>query len=196
MHVFTRRELYDLVWSKPMQKVAAELGLPIQFLRTLPPAGEGLHAADFFLRQAGCKSLPAIPAIPCPSAAEPRDFVVIQPFSGSARKNWPLDRYRELAERLPFPVRWCAGPEEQLDNAVRIEDLYDLACWIRSARLYIGNDSGITHLAAAAGSRTIAIFGPTDPAIWAPRGQNVRVVRGALDNISVEEVLAAVDCLQ
>jgi ADP-heptose:LPS heptosyltransferase len=41
---------------------------------------------------------------------------------------------------------------------------------------FIGNDSGITHLAAAVGAPTLAVFGPTDPALWAPRGKAVRVV--------------------
>ena len=60
----------------------------------------------------------------------------------------------------------------------------------RSARVYIGNDSGITHLAAAVGTPVVAIFGPTDPAVWAPRGERVAVVsRGSLDEIAVDEVL-------
>ncbi len=87
---------------------------------------------------------------------------MIHPFSGSARKNWPLERFRELAARLAMPVRWCAGPEEALNDAVRFENLYDLACWLSSARVYIGNDSGLTHLAAAVGVPVVAIFGPTD----------------------------------
>jgi heptosyltransferase-3 len=90
-----------------------------------------------------------------------------------------------------MPVRWWAVPEEQFDNAVRIDNLYELACWLRTARLYIGNDSGITHLAAAAGVPVVAIFGPTDPAVWAPRGDRVRIVSGNLDEITVEQVLKA-----
>ena len=107
-----------------------------------------------------------------------------------------MDRFHELARRLKVPVRWCAGPEEQLDDAVRVADMYELACWLSTARVYIGNASGITHLAAAAGVPVVAIFGPTDPAIWAPRGERVRVVSGKLDEIAVEQVLAVVDCLQ
>jgi heptosyltransferase-3 len=167
----------------------SQVGVPIQFLDALPSAGERVHAADFFLKQAGCGGV-AIPRIQCPPAP-PVDFAVIHPFSGSPRKNWPLDRYRELVHRLEMPVRWCAGPEEQLDNAVRMDNLYELACWLATARLYIGNDSGITHLAAAAGVPVVAIFGPTDPAVWAPRGERVRVVSGQLDEIAVEQVLDA-----
>lgn len=167
-----------------------ELGLPFQFLAALPAPGERIHTADFFLKQAGCNGI-AIPRIECPRAPQ-SDSSVIHPFSGSPRKNWPMDRFRELAKRLAFPVRWCAGPEEQLEGAVRIANLYELAGWLASARLYIGNDSGITHLAAAAGAPVIAIFGPTDPAVWAPRGNRVGIVSGRLEEITVEQVLDAV----
>ena len=167
----------------------AQLGLPFRFLDALPPASERIHAADFFLKQAGGTG-PAIPRIPIPPAPG-GDFAVIHPFSGSARKNWPLDRFREVARRLEMSVRWCAGPEEELDDAVRIDNLYELAGWLSTSRLYIGNDSGITHLAAAAGVPVVAIFGPTDPAVWAPRGESVRIVVGSLAEITAEQVLRA-----
>ena len=167
-----------------------ELGLPFQFFSALPEPGARMHAADFFRKQAGCDG-PATPRIECTPSPK-TDFAAIQPFSGSMRKNWPLDRFRELAARLPFPVKWCAGPDEQLEDAVRFDSLYDLACWLRSARLYIGNDSGITHLAAAVGTPVVAIFGPSDPAIWSPRGENVKVISGPLDQITPDQVLKLV----
>ena len=80
-----------------------------------------------------------------------------------------------------MPVQWCAGADDPpLCDAVRFDDLYDLACWLATARLFVGNDSGITHLAAAVGTPVLAIFGPTDPAIWAPRGNHVRVVKAII----------------
>ena len=179
---------------------AAVAGLPFEFLPALPAADAGLHAADLYLRQVGGGSGPAIPRIACPRA--PGEFAVIHPFSGSALKNWPLERYRELARALEtrIPVRWCAGPEEALDDALRFDDLYELACWLNSARVYFGNDSGITHLAAASGTPVVALFGPTDPAVWAPRGARVRVVGTSrpgepMENIPVAAVLEAGVCL-
>jgi heptosyltransferase III len=171
---------------------SAVAGLPFQFLNALPDQ-PGVHAADFYVSQVGQASGPCIPRIECPRG-ERAGFVAIHPFSGSAKKNWPLDRFRELARRLDAPAHWCAGPQEPLEDAVRFDDLYDLACWLRSARLYIGNDSGITHLAAAVGTPVIALFGPTDPAIWAPRGECVSVVATArpgepMEDIGVEAVL-------
>jgi len=173
---------------------ASVAGLPFRFLDALPDRS-GLHAADFFLSQVGPASRPAIPRIECPPT-ERAGFVAIHPFSGSAKKNWPLDRFRELARRLDAPVRWCAGPAEPLEGAERFDSLYDLACWLRSASLYIGNDSGITHLAAAVGTPVVALFGPTDPAIWAPRGDRVSVVATArpgeaIEAIALTEVVSA-----
>jgi heptosyltransferase III len=170
-----------------------DLKLPFEFLPALPTAGESIHAADFFLKQAGCEG-PAVPRIAC--ARSNAGFIAIHPFSGSPRKNWPLHRYQKLAKQLGGQIQWCAGPEEQLESAIRIENLYDLACWLATAEVYIGNDSGITHLAAAAGVPVVAIFGPTNPAVWAPRGEQVHVVSGSLEEISVEQILGAVQGLR
>jgi hypothetical protein len=165
------------------RQTVAALGLPFTFLEALPPEGVGLHAADFYLEQvrgiAECHS-DGIPRIECKVARG--DHAVIHPFSGSARKNWPLAKFRALAEKLErvMPVKWCAGEEDPpLAGAVRIDNLGELACWLAKARMYIGNDSGITHLAAAVGTPVLALFGPTDPEVWAPRGPHVRVGRWA-----------------
>jgi heptosyltransferase III len=128
-----------------------------------------------------------LPRIVVPESPR-EDFAVIHPFSGSVRKNWPIERYRELSSALEMPMKWCAGPEENLENAVRIENLYDLGCWLATARVYIGNDSGITHLAAAVGTPVVAIFVSTDPRVWAPRGHRV----AALQNPTVQDVIDAV----
>jgi len=157
------------------------LNLPFTFFPALPSEGGAVHAADFYLEQAralGICASDGIPRITCP--AERENFAVIHPFSGSARKNWPLEKFKTLAQQLErvMPVSWCNGREDPpLENAVRIDDLYELACWLARARLYVGNDSGVTHLAAAVGTPVLALFGPTDPAVWAPRGPNVRIAR-------------------
>ncbi len=142
--------------------------LPFNFFPALPPPAEG------------------IPRIPIPSQAI-EDFVVIHPFASAPQKRWPMANFRVVAEQLGVPVKWTAGPEEPLQDAVRFEDLYELACWLATARAYIGNDSGIAHLAAAVGTPVVAIFLTTDPRVWAPRGPNVAV----LERPSVAEVLAA-----
>jgi hypothetical protein len=163
------------------REAVRELGLPFTFFAALPQEGASVHATEFYLDQArtlvACAS-DGIPRIHCNVPRE--DFATIHPFSGSPRKNWPLENFRALARGLErtMPVRWCSGPEDPpLENAVRFADLYELACWLARARLYVGNDSGITHLAAAVGTPVLALFGPTDPEIWAPRGPHVRVGR-------------------
>jgi heptosyltransferase III len=163
------------------RETVRQLELPFTFFAALPEAGAGMHAVDFYLEQARtlgpCPS-DGIPRIRCDVARE--NFAVIHPFSGSAKKNWPLEKFRGLAARLEraMPVRWCSGPDDPpLPGAVRIDDLYKLACWLARARLYVGNDSGVTHLAAAVGTPVLALFGPTDPAVWGPRGAHVRIAR-------------------
>jgi ADP-heptose:LPS heptosyltransferase len=117
------------------------------------------------------------PRIDVPPAAR-RDFAIIHPYSSSPRKNWPLENFQAVAARLKH-VEWC--------EPGKIDDLYDLACWISTAQLYIGNDSGISHLAAAVETPVIAIFMSTDPRIWAPRGAHVVV----LENPAPDQVLRA-----
>ena len=170
----------------------AALGLPFRFFPALPAEGCGSHAADYYLGQvrsiAPCVS-DGIPRIECPAVRA--TFAVIHPFSGSVRKRWPLDRFQALAQRLEreMPVEWCAGPEEELRSAHRFADLFELACWLASARVYIGNDSGPTHLAAAVGTPVVALFGPSNPAVWAPRGPHVRIAAAAaLEQITVGQV--------
>ena len=111
--------------------------------------------------------------------------VVIQPGSGSRLKNWPLACFEDLAERLAgrgLRVSWCTGPAEEglpaMPGALPPMPLTELASLLAGAGLFVGNDSGISHLAAAAGCPTLAIFGPTDPAVWGPTGPRVRVLQG------------------
>lgn len=163
------------------QDAVRSMGLPFRFFSALPREGGGQNATHFYRSQVqqlvDCPG-DAVPRIRCD--VEREDFAVIHPFSGSPKKNWPLGKFRRLARGLErrMPVCWCAGQEDPpLPGAVRIDDLYELGCWLARARLYVGNDSGITHLAAAVGTPVLALFGPTDPNVWAPRGPHVRVVR-------------------
>lgn len=163
------------------------VGPPVDFHTALPPDGAPCHAVDFYLSQIGAPP-GAIPRIECRRTNG--GFITIHPFSGSRRKNWPIERFERLATLLPAPVYWAAGPAE---NANRYGDLWSLAQWLAASRLYIGNDSGISHLAAAVGTPVLALFGPTDPRVWAPRGRApVRVVKAeTVDAIRIDEVLEA-----
>ena len=174
------REFDDIVsWygeNRPeFRELAVHLGLPFRFLRALP---DGFcHATDFYNAQA--RALGANPAgsprIICPHAE--RTFAVIHPFASSAAKCAPIRVFRNAAEKLreSMPVHWLCGPEESLPGAKRIDDLYDLACWLRGAKIFVGNDSGITHLAAAVGTPVMAFFQASDPNVWRPRGSAVEI---------------------
>lgn len=160
------------------------------FLPALPCPDWHEHASDFFLHQVGgCKGATAQIDI---EAIDLRRTVVIHPFSGSLRKNWPLDQYRSLASQLGS-IEWTAGPEEALDGAIRFTNLFELGRWIKGAAVYLGNDSGVSHLAAAVGVPSVVLFGPTNSAVWAPRGKNVNVIQHLpLKELGIEPVLHAV----
>jgi heptosyltransferase III len=150
----------------------------------LPPPDWREHASAYYGRCIGADVLP--PFQLRLEAAGPGPDVVIHPGSGGHRKNLPLEDFSALARMLENQGRritWCAGPAEDdlplPDSApvLRESSLVMLARRLRGAKLYLGNDSGITHLAAATGCPVIAFFGPTAPAVWAPRGDNVWIAR-------------------
>lgn len=168
-----------------------DLGLSPEFRTALPPPDSQVHAVDFFLGGATGSAYPTLtPEVEAGGAP----YIAVHPFSGSTNKNWPLTKFRDLEARLPFPAVYCASPEQPLAGAVQYADLYRLAGWIRGAAAYIGNDSGITHLAAATGVPTVALFGYSNPRIWAPRGPHVRIVEGR--NLADIETDAVVDALR
>lgn len=129
-------------------------------------------------------ALPEAFHLALPPAPESSHDVLIHPGSGGRRKNWPMENFCALADMLRADgrhVTWCLGPAEvdwsaPAGDVLREESLVRLGRHFAAARLYIGNDSGMTHLAAMAGAPTLAIFGPTDPAVWGPVGPHVCVL--------------------
>jgi lipopolysaccharide heptosyltransferase III len=160
----------------------SQLNLPFTFYEALPQGP--LHAVDFYLNQVGAP-LGAKPHIEC-RLQRRKELAVIHPFASNFQKRWPIESFQQLAAKLEQHghVQWCRGPEETLDHAYYLENLYELGAWLASAAVYIGNDSGISHLAAAVGTPVLAFFGPTDPLIWSPRGE--RVTLFTLDSTAEE----------
>lgn len=117
--------------------------------------------------------------------------IILHPGSSEAWKRWPAARYARLADALQrsgHQVAIVAGAADR-DAAAFITahartrpllvppmGVRSLKSMLANAALFIGNDSGVTHLAAAVGAPAIALFGPTDPDSWAPRGR-VQVIR-------------------
>jgi len=185
-----------------------------------PPDG-GPHAAEWL---ASC--LPAIgvrPAESAPAVLHPSDddqrraaavaedlpagFLAVHPGSGSPAKNWPATRFAAIVRSFGGG-RWllvrgpaddaATAPLEMLPGArlARELPLRVLAALLARAGAYVGNDSGVTHLAAAAGAPTIALFGATDPRLWAPVGPRVEVIHGGtMDAITVAQVSSAIEKL-
>ncbi|MEK7795504.1 MAG: glycosyltransferase family 9 protein [Candidatus Hydrogenedentota bacterium] len=164
----------------------------------LPPNDWQGHASDYYLSKL---NLPRGTPVRFQFTTDGNDDVVIHPGSGGVAKNWPIENYLALAdhlERTGHRVEWLVGPaERERSSAPRFPDalpegpLAAVARRLAGARLYIGNDSGITHLAAAAGCNVVAIFGATDSRVWAPLGERVRVLGGLGRWPSVDEAIAA-----
>jgi len=119
-----------------------------------------------------------------------RPALVIAPGSGAREKNWPEEFFLAVVEWwrrviggvvvvLTGPVEEERGGTERLRRScLSASDLSltQVAALLAGSELYLGNDSGITHLAAAVGTRTVALFGPSNARQWAPRGKRVTVV--------------------
>ena len=134
-------------------------------------------------------------------------FVLLFPGSGSPHKNWPAEKFAALANALASPMRALVvlGPAEAAIEPLLIpllaargiallsdRPLGTIAGLARLAAGFVGNDSGVSHLAAAAGAPGVALFGPTDPDRWRPLGR-VRVVRALnLADLTPAEVASAV----
>lgn len=161
------------------------------------------------------------------SGSRPSDSVLaIHPGAGSPAKCWPVEKFSILCSRLALKpdqrLLLIEGPAERGLGAVLASErgsgrrlvarrlpLDLLAGVLSHCRMWIGNDSGIAHLAAGLGLRCIVLFGPTQPRHWAPPGAQVRVVRSnagcsacrgesasehsCMDGISVEMVLSCVN---
>ncbi|MEO7318849.1 MAG: glycosyltransferase family 9 protein [Chthoniobacteraceae bacterium] len=140
-----------------------------------------------------------------------RPLIALHPGSGSPRKNWPIEKWTELGQALDrlgvqslivggeadedrvaaLCEAWCDRPV----LVARHLPLPRLAAILARSRLFLGHDSGISHLAAAAGARCVLLFGPTDPSVWAPLNPGVHVLQapdGDLAKLAVEVVAGEV----
>jgi heptosyltransferase-3 len=124
-----------------------------------------------------------------------RLLFALHPGSGSIKKNWPLEKYFDLVKKIkdkynPFFI-FFSGPAEDnqikdtinsfllgKDGMIHISDheLTLVSALLQICDVYIGNDSGITHLASSLGCNTIAIFRVTDPFLWGPVNNKVKVI--------------------
>ena len=133
------------------------------------------------------------------------DWVVLHPGSGSAKKNWSLAKWEEIgAVLLDRKQRLLiVGGEADRSQIERLQISFShdsrvtfltdqplpvLGAVLQMAKKYIGHDTGISHLAAAAGCHCLLLFGPTDPDIWAPMNPGVRVLQAPNQDLECLEV--------
>lgn len=151
----------------------------------------------------------------------------VNPKTKMPEKRWPTERYASLAEMLApdFTVALVGGPGDEeagaavagklkagVSNLISRTTFRELYALLSRANLFVGNDSAPMHLAAAAGTPTVAVFGPTDPTLNGPWSDRAKAVtrdtdcapcyrdgyfpecddRRCLENVSAAEVYAAV----
>jgi ADP-heptose:LPS heptosyltransferase len=197
-----------------MRRALAEAAAPgaVTFHRFRPQAPG--HVAEAYLREIDIDapiSHSALSFLPhdlesatrvLSGIAEPKEFIAIFPGSGSPAKNWPAEKFVALADRIAEDTRavFIMGPAESaiepILGASRHPALKDLplgtvAAIARMAAAFVGVDSGVSHLAAAAGTPGVVLFGPTDPARWRPLGRVTVIRREPLDAIDPSEVMLA-----
>ncbi len=173
--------------ARPLEQLALWLESPAA---EIFPSPEDFAAADALL------------------AGLPRPLVALHPGSGSETKNWPLENWLALRDGLltraghlliiggeSDTARLAGFPPSPRETRLENLPLPVLGAALARCALFLGHDTGISHLAAAAGVPCLLLFGPTDSDIWAPANPQVRVVRaprGDLSALDPADVRAAV----
>ena len=131
--------------------------------------------------------------------------IAIHPGSGSTTKNWPIAKWQTILTALSRRELLLVGGEADAQQLAALQSfdarravnlpLPQLAAVLERCAVFVGHDSGISHIAAAVGTRCVLLFGPTNPDVWAPANAAVQVIRfasGNLNDITVEQVLDAI----
>jgi heptosyltransferase III len=217
--------------SALIKNIASLAECPVYAIPPRPEPETGIHVAAHLVAQlAGV--LPDVQLDKVDSLQDLRsknrfrEKILIHPGSGSLRKNWALENFIGVFRKLKengIDAHWIIGPAEKflteqlLCQKIQKEEIWadnGLVDFCRRLPLYtafIGNDSGLTHLAAYLGVPVVAVFGPSDPVRWRPVGQDVTVVcpqtdcppcfelkpancadAACLESISVDRILAKI----
>lgn len=130
-----------------------------------------------------------------------RPLLALHPGSGGERKNWALENWRELGDWLiesmqPSTLLVITGEADESRTQQLKESwakrsvcfaqnlpLPQVAALLEQCTVFIGHDSGISHLAAAVGTPSLLLFGPTDPEIWAPANERVKIIRAPKNDL-------------
>jgi heptosyltransferase III len=129
-------------------------------------------------------------------------YAVIHPFASASEKTWPMDRFLEVAQHLEknlglTPV-FIPGPGEPVNifghfKVIPNASIAELKGLMSGAHLFVGNDSGPAHMAAAYGVPCVVVFGPTDPSVWGPWRTQGRALKIP---VTVPQAIEAVEAVK
>ncbi|HEV3211369.1 MAG TPA: glycosyltransferase family 9 protein [Chthoniobacterales bacterium] len=153
-----------------------------------------------------------VPKLKIDRSQSQKPLLGFHPGSGSTAKNWPLECWNGFLQRIAskFERLLLIGGEadDEVIRAIQLSwkgpafetairrNLWELARTLSRCRIFVGHDTGVTHLAAAVQTPTVALFGPTNPEVWRPLGEHVKIIRGEggkIDTIGLETVLDVVN---
>lgn len=178
-----------------------------------PDERETLHATEVFLKtleRLAIFDVDPVPRIPMHDI-ETSGTLAVHPGSGSEKKNWPEEHWAKfltfVARETKWPVLLVGGeaeharvqrlgrllPVERLRIAMNVP-LVELARSLAGCRAFVGHDSGITHLAAAVGTKGVALWGASNELVWRPRSDAFEVLHdiARLDAVDVFAVVRRV----
>jgi ADP-heptose:LPS heptosyltransferase len=176
-----------------------------------PNESENVHATEVFLKpleRLAIFGADPVPQVKLAGSRRTGRLLAVHPGSGSERKNWPEEHWQELLQRIVSETNWrvllvggeaeetrlqglsSLVPVERLNIAV-CQPLPELATRLAGSDVFIGHDSGITHLAAAVGLSGITLWGETNPSVWQPRSARFELLQdnGGLACLAPDRVL-------
>ena len=188
---------------------------PVHRISPRPRPTDNLHVAAYLLKNlARCGliaedndlDIPGQPSLYVLPEASYKPLhsrkVMLHPGAGSKKKIWPVINFLQVERLLKsdgYRPEYIIGPADRfLKDEIRMpgarrravhtpENITALKALMKTAGGYIGNDSGVSHLAAYLGLPTVAVFGPSDPEMWRPIGPRVEIVRPRFDGRSGAE---------
>lgn len=180
-----------------------------------PTANDRTHIVQYLAQTIGLQASEANFVLRLPNVLQDMrqtNSLAIHPGSGGAQKCWPAPRFVAVIRHFLGKGRrvlLLSGPAdrermqaildalpERPEHLKIMQDapLLDVAYALLQCRCYLGNDSGITHLAAMLGLPTLALFGASDPAVWYPVGRAVKVIAApGLEEISIYTVIETME---
>ncbi|HQY89440.1 MAG TPA: glycosyltransferase family 9 protein [Tepidisphaeraceae bacterium] len=202
-------------WADRVRKISPDAKLIPMIAR--PPDDWPTHITDWHLGQLANEPMSHSAATQMLRHLQTRGlitppskgFTLIHPGSGGKHKLWPIEKFIELASKLKSSsetVRFLLGDVEleswkksdidSLRNVTELitpKSLNELFDTLKRATLFIGNDSGPSHLAGIIGLPTIALFGASNERIWKPIGPRAVIVKKEpIESLSIDEVIAQI----